>query len=115
MKTYLAIYTTLILTIFALAYLGLIPAEIKYFPYYDSIGHFVLYGMWGYLAGRAFSKNISADIGIPTGLVVISIIAILEEFTQSFSAIRTFSFLDLTWGFLGILTATFLIKISKTF
>jgi len=57
-KWYLGGYTLLILTIFALAYLKYIPTELNTIPDYDSIGHFVLYGIWGYLfALRHFAHH----------------------------------------------------------
>jgi VanZ family protein len=114
MKIVFAVYTSLIVAIFLLAYKGLIPVEIGLFPYYDSIGHFVLYGTWGYLAGRAFNKNINYCIKIPKGLLAILVVSILEELAQSFSGLRTFSLIDLFSGVFGICLSYAIIKKQKT-
>ncbi len=108
------IYTSLLLTIFLLAYLGLIPRGLKAIPFYDSLGHFVLYGTWGYLFGKVFSKILQiGSLKIPTGIFIVTIIAITEECLQSLSSVRTFSLFDLGWGILGIFFAYILLKLSK--
>lgn len=115
MKIVFAAYTFLIAVIFSLAYKGLIPVEIGRFPYYDLIGHFVLYGTWGYLVGKAFNKNIKSSIKIPKGLLAILVVAILEELAQSFSGLRTFSLIDLFSGVFGICLSYIIIKKQKVF
>lgn len=108
------IYTLLLLTIFLLAYLDLIPRGLKAIPFYDSLGHFVLYGTWGYLFGKVFSKIIQiGSLNIPVGILIVTFIAIIEECLQSLSSVRTFSLFDLGWGILGIVFAYILLKLSK--
>lgn len=107
-------YTIFILAIFTLAYMGLIPLEISKIPFYDSIGHFVLYGLWAYFAGMAFSKKIFIGVSVPKGILIVLLIAILEESLQSLSSIRTFSLSDMYWGFIGIAVAFLVTKKTKT-
>ncbi|WP_333599903.1 VanZ family protein [Flavobacterium sp.] len=110
-KWYLGGYTLLILTIFALAYLKYIPTELNTIPDYDSIGHFVLYGIWGYLFAQTFNKPILsvAKVTVPLGTLLIIPIAITEECLQSLSPVRTFSWFDMGWGLLGITVACLVI------
>jgi hypothetical protein len=113
-KWFLALYTLLILIIFALAYLKYIPTALEAIPYYDSIGHFVLYGIWGYLFAQTFQKTIFvvAKIKVPLGTLIILPIAIIEECLQSLSPVRTFNFFDMGWGILGISVACCLIHFN---
>lgn len=98
-------YFAVLITIFALAYLRLIPTEIAKIPFYDTIGHFILYGMTGYLAHRALNRPVFKfiNLDIPLGPVLISLFALVEEALQFFSPYRTFSLLDLASNFCGIL------------
>jgi len=98
------LYFTLLITIFTMAYLRIIPVKIKVIPYYDTIGHFVLYGITAYLAHRALDRktiNFKSYI-FPLAPVIISIFAIIEESLQSFSPYRTFSLLDIAANISGI-------------
>lgn len=105
-NVYLSIYTCLLLLIFVFAYLRLIPTELKMVPFYDSIGHFVLYGIWGYLFAKVFDRQIRLNIlSIPIGVLITFGIAVVEESLQSLSSVRTFSLYDLGWGVLGIFLA----------
>lgn len=98
------LFTLFIIIISVLAYLGLLPTTIDAIPYYDSIGHFLLYGFWGYLFALVIPKSIIPRSGfiIPLGIVLASCVAIVEECFQSLSPIRTFSLTDLGCGLLGI-------------
>jgi VanZ family protein len=112
-KIIFSLYSAFILGIFILAYLGLIPTDIAIVPYYDSIGHFVLFGLWAYLFGRIFKRKlyIYDKYFIPLGSLIVLVIAVLDESSQWFSSIRTFSFLDLFWGVLGIAIAVVVINL----
>jgi polysaccharide biosynthesis protein VpsQ len=110
-KPYLIVYTILLVSIFIGAYLQLIPTEIKAIPAYDSIGHFVLYGIWGYLFIKVFPRKVFGSISL--GALIIVAIAILEESLQSLSSVRTFSLLDLGWGLLGIFISWLLYCFEK--
>jgi VanZ family protein len=92
-KVLLVIYSAFLLVIFLLAYLGLIPTEIKTVPFYDSIGHFVLYGILGYLSARVFNEPLMVNkLAVQSGILIVIGVVILEEYLQSFSVVRTFSF-----------------------
>ncbi|HLA56098.1 MAG TPA: VanZ family protein [Flavobacterium sp.] len=111
----LILYTAVIVTIFVSAYLGIIPTTLKSIPYYDSIGHFILYGIWGFCFGRVFTKA-TVSFGkliIPLGIVIAFAIAIIEESLQNLSPIRTFSLSDLGCGLLGITAACLLLQFKK--
>lgn len=109
-KFHLVFYTVFLLTIFVLAYFGLIPTELFFLPFFDSLGHFVLYGTWAYLCARVFTHSI-LTIGyfiFPAGILIITVIAVVEESFQAFFPLRTFSFFDMGWGILGILIACYI-------
>lgn len=71
------------------------------------MGHFVLYGLWGYFFAKAFDVTILSvgNIKVQRGILMVIPIAVIEETLQSFSAARTFSFFDMGWGVLGIIVA----------
>jgi hypothetical protein len=77
-------------------------------PWYDKIGHFYLLGMLAYLAHRAtkrFSLEIvvsKTPISLPPAALFVTLIVIIEEFLQALSPYRTFSLVDLGFGFAGI-------------
>lgn len=114
-KTALLIYSAFIATVFVLAYFGLIPTKLHDIPYYDSAGHFILYGLWGWFFGRAFAKPLMqlGSFQIPSGIAVVIAIAVVEESLQQLSPLRTFSLTDLGFGLLGILTACIVLTIPK--
>lgn len=110
-KMYLIVYSILLLSIFAGAYLKLIPTGIKIIPFYDSLGHFVLYGIWGYLLAKVFNRQLMiSSVGIPIGIGVALSTSIIEEVLQSLSSIRTFSLSDLGWGLMGIVISWLIVK-----
>lgn len=94
------IYTGGIGVILYLAYTRGIPSEIAYIPYYDIIGHFVLYGIWAYLADRSLNSHRIKELS--TAALILSAITILEEYLQNFSLNRTFSLVDLAFSLAGI-------------
>ena len=99
-----ALYTLFIFLVSLFAYLNIIPTKEISIPYYDLIGHFILYGIWGYLFALIFSKPIIIfrNFVFPYGIVFVSVITIAEEMLQSLSTVRTSSFSDLVCGMLGI-------------
>lgn len=103
-KNQLVLYSATMALIVILAYARLIPAKLQDIPHYDSIGHFILYGLWGYLFGKVFHKSVlSTNFRLPQGIIVATAIAIVEETLQQLSPIRNFSLYDLGFGLLGIL------------
>ena len=83
-----------------MAYANGIPSFIAAIPYYDKVGHFLLYGLLGYLFYRTSGRKFVW--GMPATIVIFSIFTIMEEFMQILSANRTFSGEDLMFGLLGI-------------
>jgi uncharacterized membrane protein YoaT (DUF817 family) len=83
----------------------MIPVKIKFIPFYDTLGHFILYGITAYLAHRALERKIVSYLGlnIPLGSLIISCFALVEESLQLLSPYRTFSLLDLTANLCGII------------
>ena len=98
------LYTGFIVLVLAGAYAGLIPTEIAVVPMYDSIGHFVLYGIWLYLLDRSlYSATVNIfHITLPKAFMILFPLVALEEFAQMFASTRTFSLVDLFWGFAGM-------------
>lgn len=94
-----------ILGVSVLAYLKYIPTEIKSVPYYDSVGHFILFGMLGFLAEMAFRglKKKIFWMQLPVGSTLVVAYALLDESLQYYSANRTFDLHDLACGLAGIL------------
>jgi VanZ family protein len=103
-KIQLVAYSILMGVIIFSAYFGWIPTKLHDIPFYDSVGHFVLYGFWGYFFGNAFSRSFIAvrSFSLQNGIVVAALIAITEELLQQLSPMRTFSLYDLGFGLLGI-------------
>lgn len=101
----MCIFITLMIGISAAAYLRLIPAYIARFPSYDKIGHFMIFGLAGYIAHRAFDRS-SLHIfkcNIPLGPLAMACFAFIEEALQVLSPNRTVSFTDLGVGLAGII------------
>jgi len=96
-------FAIFVLAITWLAYNDLIPKQVKVIPYYDSIGHFVLFGIYAYLADLALKGKTVWFIPVGPGLVILY--AVIDEFLQKLSANRTFDLRDLFFGLLGISVA----------
>lgn len=100
MRLIFALYTVGIGVILFLAYSNGIPKQISIIPYYDLIGHFFLYGIWGYLAHRALNRI--ERFGMPIGPAIIAFITIAEELLQQLSENRTSSLSDLLFSLAGV-------------
>ena len=105
-------YTTFIVVILIGAYADVIPTEIAVVPMYDSVGHFVLYGIWFYLLHHALARKdvVVMWMSVPLAFLILFPLVALEEFAQMFASTRTFSHIDLLWGFLGMIVFWFLSK-----
>lgn len=101
----LIIFVTFLISVSFLAYSKLIPSEIKAIPFYDSIGHFILFGSLGLIAHYAFNRKRVLVFGrmIPIGPTLAIVYAFIDEALQVFSYNRTFDLGDLFFGVLGIL------------
>ncbi|MGB0757457.1 MAG: VanZ family protein [Patescibacteria group bacterium] len=106
----LLLHLVILAAIIAGAYLGFIPTEIAYIPFYDFIGHFVLLGILSYLLHRSLNRKHFARV--PAAPLLVTGLAIIEEFTQLMSSIRAFSFLDMFANVIGIWTAYFIDVLS---
>ncbi|MBP0021048.1 MAG: VanZ family protein [Cyanobacteria bacterium SBLK] len=103
-------YGALLFTIGFLAYTGNLPAFLHYIPYHDTLGHFILYGIASYLGDRVLRGRKFPVMGyrIPLFAFVFGVITIVEEYIQSFSPHRTFSWVDMIASLLGLLVGYWL-------
>ncbi len=119
MKKIAVLFLIFIISVVILADTDHLPAFVRAlydFPYGDKLGHFILFGLLDFFLTRAFFSSFPSR---PRGWVTLSISLILaffialEEYSQKYFASRTFSYLDLFAGFLGLLVggwAAFKIK-----
>ena len=108
-------YIGLLLSISLSAYLKIIPNQIKQFPYYDTILHFLLMGFSAFLGHLAFNKrkiNIF-NFSLPLVPIVISFFVFIEECLQIYSPHRNFDLVDLAANFCGIVLFTWLAERFK--
>lgn len=108
---YLSIFALFFLFVTILAHTKLIPIEIKSIPYYDSIGHFILFGIYAGLAYIAFGKK--KVLFLPLGPVLVTLYAIIDELLQKLSPNRSYDLNDLFWGICGIITSTLIVYFLK--
>lgn len=106
----------LLLTATLLAYTKHIPVEIKQIPYYDSIGHFLLFGMLSFALYQAISEKHVELVGysFPMSALIVVCFATVDEFLQLFSNARSFELSDLFFGILGVIIFTSLAVLLKT-
>ena len=99
------VYAATLVSIGFLAYTNGLPGYLGYIPYHDLLGHFILYGTASYLGDRVLRGRKLTIIGyrIPLFALIFGIITVGEEYLQSFSPYRTFSWLDMTASLLGLL------------
>ena len=77
---------------------------VQHMPYGDKAGHVILSGILTLLTNLAL-KCRSIGFGrlrIPLGTAIISVVVLLEEFSQMYIPVRTFSGWDLLSDFIGI-------------
>ncbi|MGC1244949.1 MAG: VanZ family protein [Spirulinaceae cyanobacterium] len=103
-KVLASIYGAILLTILILAYTGNLPTWLSRIPYYDTIGHFVLYGIATYLGHLVFKHRKLKLLGyiLPLWPVLFGFFTIVEEFIQGFSPNRSLTVLDLVASLIGI-------------
>ncbi len=108
-------YIGILLSISLSAYLKIIPNEIKQFPYFDTILHFLLMGFAAFLGHLAFNKRKMKILNFPLPLVpiIISFFVLIEECLQKFSPNRSFDLTDLAADFCGIVLFTLLAEMVK--
>ncbi len=103
------LFAFVLLGIFVAAFLGEIPTRLAQVPYYDTIGHFVLYGILAALLalalGRHQTRFVRTGIGLPSAALVVILVAIADELVQGFSPVRSMDVKDLAADVCGIAIA----------
>lgn len=73
-------------------------------PYADKTGHFILYGILAFLVNLGFDPTRDRILGIPVlrSNLILSGVALLEEFSQRYFPNRSVDIYDLIAGLAGI-------------
>jgi VanZ family protein len=83
--------------------------DIYRFPGGDWVGHFVLYGILAFLGARAFPQRLRlGPMTLPLSLLLVLLLATLEEISQFWFPLRTPDLRDLAFGFAGAAVGTWL-------
>lgn len=108
------LYLGIFLTIMALAYTNTLPTQLGRIPYYDKIGHCVLYAIAAYLGHRILRRRWVSPMGrsLPLFALAFSTFTVVEEWVQNLSPHRTLDLSDLFWSFVGIALGTWLAQRS---
>lgn len=85
------------------------------FPGGDKIGHFALYGLMAFLLARGFPRPLwqLGRFSIPISVIILFVLAAVEEYSQRFFPTRTSDIIDFTFTTLGIITGTWLATFKK--
>src|SRR6185436_7085573 len=109
MKWLTFLFALFIILIIVLADRGILSHYLGFiydFPYGDKAGHFILYGILTFLINlTTFEARPDQNrklLAIKIGLILALLIG-LEEFSQRFFVDRTFSLLDLSFSYLGVI------------
>ena len=116
-----ALFIILIIVLADTGRLGILY-EINRLPWGDKVGHFVLYGILVLLIDLALFRSLPPSpslrqsrmrVAVISGLILALLIG-LEEFSQRNFSNRTFSLMDLTASYLGVIFFSWLaIKTKK--
>ena len=85
----------------------------QYHSYQDKWLHFVVYGIYAFLLGTAWSKTMSVDINfkLTINVIIISTVyGVLIEFCQIFYG-RHFEIMDMIFNCVGSILGTFTLKV----
>lgn len=98
------LYAAFFLFILFRAYTGTLPSQLAQIPFYDKIGHVVLYCLAAYLGHRLLRyRHIHLlSFRLPLFPLMFGIFTAVEEGLQSFSPNRTLDAIDLIASFAGI-------------
>jgi VanZ family protein len=98
------LYATTFLGLLLLAYTGHLPQHLSQIPYYDKIGHVVLYCLATYLGHKVLGlRRINLVIGsVPLFPLLFGIFTIVEEGFQALSPYRTLDAIDLIASLVGV-------------
>lgn len=84
------------------------------FPNGDKVGHFCLYGLFGFLGALAWPRQIRwKRLSITLGALPAIVFACIEEITQVWMPNRTPDLIDLGAGLAGIAVATWVARRIK--
>jgi VanZ family protein len=118
MKWLTVLFTLFIILIIVLADTGNlgILSRINRIPYADKAGHFILYGILILLIDLTLFRSLPRQsrkwIALVSGLTIAVLIGI-EEFSQQYFADRTFSLMDLSASYLGLICFSWLALRTK--
>lgn len=106
------IYTATLIFIGWSAYTDNLPAYLDAIPYYDTAGHFIIYGVATYLGQRIFQRSFLklGWLQIPLFPLGFALLTVIEEGLQSLSPVRTFSLLDLVMSIAGLSVGYYLAR-----
>lgn len=108
MKRLAVLFGLFIIGIIVLADLGMLDilGFVNRIPYGDKAGHFILYGILTLLIDLAFIRSaspLSRRLLVLRVAFILAILIGLEEFSQRYFPNRTFSLVDLAFGYLGVM------------
>lgn len=108
----LVVHSVLIFSISLGAYAGVLPTQIKALPYYDTIMHFLLVGMFGFFLDGALAHRALVRVAfVPRlGPALALGLAGSEEYLQRLSRNRSSSWSDFAANATGILVCSFIAK-----
>ena len=126
MKWLTFFFVLFIILIIVLADMGILARYVGFvyaMPYGDKAGHFILYGILALLINLTIFRSRPDPSSSPrtsqklltvkTGLILALLIGV-EEFSQRYFSHRTFSGLDLSFSYLGVIAFSWLaLKIKK--
>lgn len=98
------IYAALFGWILVLAYTGNLPSQLAVIPYYDKVGHVILYGVATYLGHRLLHR-FTLRLGpyhLSLWVLAFGGWTLVEEGAQFFAPTRSLDALDLVCSILGI-------------
>ncbi|NQZ22539.1 MAG: VanZ family protein [Colwellia sp.] len=77
---------------------------VRFIPYGDKLGHFILFGTLSLLTVIAFNYKyvLVYDYRLPIGAIIVFLLAIAEEMTQLFLSNRSFDMADISADIAGI-------------
>lgn len=103
-------YGGLFLFILWAAYTNNLPLNLlKTIPYYDKIGHVVLYALASYLGHRVLNRRHFRGVRyLPMFPLLFGLAMTVEEIVQGFSPYRTLDSLDLVCSLIGVVLGYFL-------
>jgi polysaccharide biosynthesis protein VpsQ len=108
----LVAHSVLIVSIAAGAYAGVLPTKISLIPYYDTVMHFLLVGMFGFFLDGAFEHRSIVEVPfVPrVGPALALVLAAAEEYLQRLSPRRSSSWADFAANATGIFVCAFLAR-----